>query len=161
MNTLIHDPHASELSKTVTITRLFDAPLALVWQAFTDPELLKQWWAPEHFDVPVCEVDLRPGGQMLLQMRSPDGQIMPMSAVYDEILPMQTLAFTSRAVEDEQGVPGLVGRNVLSFSAEAGKTRVELVASATCTPQWTMALAGMEMGWSQSFDKLARVLQAA
>ena len=58
---------------TVTITRVFDAPRALVWAAWTDPKRMAQWWGPKGFTNPVCELDLRVGGKIRIDMRAPDG----------------------------------------------------------------------------------------
>src|SRR5512133_1069200 len=70
--------HMADLgSKGVTLTRTFDAPREVVWRAWTDPKLLAKWWGPRMFTTPRCEVDVRPGGAILIDMRGPDGVIYP------------------------------------------------------------------------------------
>ena len=61
------------LERELTLTRVFDAPRELVFQAWTDPAHLKQWWGPQGFTTPACEVDLRVGGAWKIVMRFPDG----------------------------------------------------------------------------------------
>ena len=58
------------------ITRVFEAPRPLVWRAWTEAELFKQWFGPKGFTVPYCTIDLKIGGRVLLCMHSPDGQEM-------------------------------------------------------------------------------------
>ena len=65
------------LERELVITRIFDAPRELVFQAWTDPEHLKKWWGPHGFTNPVCDVDLRLGGRWSILMRGPDGTEYP------------------------------------------------------------------------------------
>ncbi len=58
----------------MVVTRVFDAPRALVWKAWTDPQYVMQWWGPKGFTAPFCKIDFRVGGKFLCCMRSPDGQ---------------------------------------------------------------------------------------
>ena len=87
--------HQNTQRKEVTITRLFDAPRALVFKAWTDPKQLAQWWGPHGFTTPVCEVDVRPGGALLIHMRGPDGVVYPNKGVFHEIVEPDRLVFTS------------------------------------------------------------------
>ena len=64
---------------SVTITRTFDAPRKLVWQAWTDPKMMAQWFGPRGFTNPFCELDVRPGGSLRIVMRGPDGNDYPMN----------------------------------------------------------------------------------
>src|ERR1700758_1480557 len=58
----------------MVVTRVFDAPRALVWKAWTDPQYVMQWWGPKGFTAPFCKIDFRVGGKFLWCMKSPDGQ---------------------------------------------------------------------------------------
>ena len=79
---------AKPLERQLTLTRVFDAPRELVFQAWTEPEHLKQWWGPNGFTTPACEVDLRVGGAWKIVMRFPDGaNEHTMQAVYREVSP--------------------------------------------------------------------------
>src|ERR1700685_968489 len=73
------------------IERIFDAPRQLVWNTWTTPELIMQWWGPEPFTSPTCKVDLRGGGKYLFCMRSPDGMDYCSGGIYKEILPNEKL----------------------------------------------------------------------
>ncbi len=142
--------------KELVLTRVLDAPRALVWQMWTDPKHLAQWWGPKGFTNPVCEVDLRPGGALVIHMRAPDGTLYPSRGVFHEIVEPERLVFTTTAFEDEQGIPQLEGLNTVTFSEENGKTKIVLKAVILkATPEMAGPLAGMEQGWSESLDKLA------
>src|ERR1700733_2730137 len=86
----------------VTITRVFDAPRDLVFAAWTDAKHLAKWWGPHHFTNPVCELDVRVGGAIRIDMRGPQGTVYPMTGVFHEIVPPERLVFTSTPL-DENG----------------------------------------------------------
>src|ERR1700704_4147210 len=71
----------------MVITRVFDAPRALVWKAWTDPQYVMQWWGPKGFTAPFCKIDFRVGGKFLCCMKSPDGQEGWNGGEYHEIVP--------------------------------------------------------------------------
>lgn len=146
--------------KEVVITRVFDAPRDLVFQAWTDPKHVAQWWGPRWFTNPVCEWDARPGGEIYIEMTAPDGMAAPMRGVFDEVDPPERLVFTGTALPDENGQPQLVTRNTITFDEQAdGKTLLTMRAEVIkAGPMAAGALAGMEEGWSQSLDKLAEHL---
>jgi uncharacterized protein YndB with AHSA1/START domain len=145
---------------SVTITRLLNAPRELVWQAWTDPVQLAQWWGPHGFTAPLCELDLRPGGTILIHMRGPAGSpfdmIMPMKGMFREIVAPERLVFVSSAFHDETGNPQLEVLNTLTLEERQGKTRLTLNAVVIkSTPATAGAIAGMKEGWAQSIEKLA------
>jgi uncharacterized protein YndB with AHSA1/START domain len=141
----------------MTIVRVFDAPRRLVWQAWTEPERLAQWFGPKGFTNPVCEVDARPGGMMRVTMESPDGSLYPMEAVYDEVVAPERLVWTTHVEHD--GNVSFDIRQVTTFVDRDGKTEVTTQAFVLrSTPEAAEALGGMEQGWSQSLDKLADAL---
>jgi uncharacterized protein YndB with AHSA1/START domain len=76
------------------LTRLIDAPRDQVWRCWTEPELLMQWFCPRPWSVAQAELDVRPGGRMLVVMQGPDGQQMPSPGVYLDVLPGRKLVFT-------------------------------------------------------------------
>src|SRR6266436_3288178 len=61
-------------TERMVVTRVFDAPRALVWEAWTNPKYVMQWWGPKGFTAPFCEMDFRVGGKFLCCMRAPDGR---------------------------------------------------------------------------------------
>ena len=75
----------SEIERMV-VTRVFDAPRELVWKAWTDPKYVMQWWGPQGFTAPFCEMDFRVGGKFLYCMRAPDGQEFWNGGEYHEIV---------------------------------------------------------------------------
>ncbi|MFC4440192.1 MULTISPECIES: SRPBCC family protein [Natrialbaceae] len=145
------------------IERTFDAPRERVWEAWTNPEQVEQWWGPEGFTVPRCEMDVRPGGSFHIDMEAPDGTIYPDEGEFHEVDEPERLVATSRAFEDEDGDFQLEVRQTVTFADRDGRTELTLEAEViTGTPEVADALEGMELGWSQSLDKLdAYVAQSA
>lgn len=143
----------------LVITRVLDAPRALVFRAWTDPKQVAQWWGPHGFTNPVCELDVRPGGAILIHMRGPDGVVYPDKGVFHEIEVPGRLVFMSSAVEDEEGNPQLEVLNTVTFADLGSKTTLTMHARVLkATPEVAGALAGMEEGWSQSLERLAEQL---
>lgn len=141
--------------RELVITRVLDAPRALVWKAWTDPKHLAQWWGPKGFTNPVCEVDVRPGGTIRIEMTGPDGVVYPMSGVFREIIAPERLVFISIA-EDKEGGPLLEALTTVTFAEHGGKTKLTVDARAVALVATAVQyLEGMEAGWSQSLDRLA------
>jgi uncharacterized protein YndB with AHSA1/START domain len=142
----------------LTITRVFDAPRELVFKAWTDTAHVAQWWGPKGFTNPVCEMDVRVGGAIRIHMRAPNGVVYPMTGVFKEISVPERLVFVSSAL-DEKGNSMFDILNTVLFADQRGKTAVTLQARVISTtalaPQY---LQGMEMGWSQSLDRLGAYL---
>lgn len=80
--------------RVLVLDRLMRAPRAAIWRCWTEPGLLKQWFAPAPFSVPVAELDVRPGGINRIVMRSPDGQDYPNAGVYLAVEPERRLVVT-------------------------------------------------------------------
>jgi len=153
---------ANGVGMEVNFTRVFDAPRRLVFKAWTDPKRVAQWWGPTGFTNPRCELDVRPGGAIRIDMRAPDGTVYPMSGVYQEIVEPERLVFTSIALDDA-GNPLFENLNTVTFTEHAGKTTITLQ---TCviksTDKALQYLKGMEIGWSMSLDRLeAHIMKAA
>ncbi len=149
---------ATEMHREVTLTRVFDAPRELVFRVWTEAEHLQRWWGPHHFTNPVCEIDARPNGAILIHMQGPDGITYPMTGTIDEIVPPERFVFTSQA-RDPEGNALLEARTTVTFEDEGGKTRLTVHASAVgLVPIAAQMLAGMEVGWSQSLERLGELL---
>jgi uncharacterized protein YndB with AHSA1/START domain len=158
----MNSPIVKPAERELVIERIFDAPRELVWKAWTDPKHVAQWWGPRGFTNPVCEMDVRPGGAILIHMRGPDGVVYPAKGVFREIVEPERLVFTDSAFEDEDGNPQLEVLTTVTFAEQGGKTKLTLHAIVIkSTPAVAEALAGMEEGWSQSLDKLAEYLAKA
>lgn len=146
---------AQPREREVVITRIFDAPRELVFEAWIDPKHLARWWGPKTFTNPVCEVDARVGGAWHIVMRGPDGSEYPCGGVYREIVKPERLVFTNIAT-DKEGKPILDGLTTVLFAEHGGKTKLTLQTRAVALVEYAVAyLAGMEAGWTQSLEKLA------
>jgi len=156
------------IEREVKIVRSFNAPLALVWQAWTDRKHVAQWWGPRGFTNPVCEWDARPGGRIHIVMRAaPEIAKMigradhPMTGEFTEVVPTERLAFVSTAVDDSGG-PLLEALTTVRFAERDGKTDMVLHASAKGFAEIAARmLEGMEAGWTQSIEKLEEHIGAA
>ncbi|MFD2922184.1 SRPBCC family protein [Halobacillus naozhouensis] len=87
-----------------TLERIFNAPRELVFKAFTEPEHVSQWWAPGGFTMPVCSIDLRPGGIWHYCFESPEGDRHWSRCVYQEIVEPEKIVYTS-TLSDEKANP--------------------------------------------------------
>jgi len=144
----------------LVLTRVFAAPRELVWKAWTEPEQLARWWGPKGFTNPVCEADAQAGGAIRIHMCGPDGTVYPMTGRFVELVEPESIVFSSAAL-DAEGKPMFEIMNTVTFTEHEGKTLLTLEAKITrataVAPQY---LKGMEMGWSQSLDRLAETLAA-
>ena len=98
------------------MTRIFEAPRHLVFEAMTRPDLLKRWFGPHGWSLVVCEVDLRVGGTWRYVLRGPEGREMGMHGVYKQITPPERFVSTE-AFDDYPGE----SLNTLTFTEEGGK----------------------------------------
>lgn len=144
------------------VERQFTAPRTLMFQAFTQPEHIKHWWAPQPFTIPVCTIDLRPGGIWHYSMRSPEGQDHWARSVYSEIVPPEKLVYTSTFADEHanptEGIPEHL--TTVTFTEEAGKTRVTaLIQFASVAAMKTALDMGMQQGMNMTWDYLAEYVQ--
>ena len=153
----------------LVVTRIIDAPLALVWKAWTDPEYVKRWWGPQYYTSPSCKIDLREGGKYIFAMRAPKeqgGQDSYTAGVYKKIVPMELLEFT-QGLADKDGNPidpAQMGmppdfpreiRTVVVFTAKRDMTELKITEYDWPVSQmYVYSLAGLH----QSIDKLAESL---
>lgn len=150
-------------TKHVVVTRLFDAPVERVWNAWADAEQVKRWWGPDGFTAPVARIDFREGGTSLVCMRSPDGQDFYNTWAYQNIVPMQRIEYIQNlADQDGQRIdPVTVGlredfpedvQTVVTFTALGEQTEVTMVEYGF--PDSVM-FEYAEMGLNQCLDKMA------
>ncbi|HXC54505.1 MAG TPA: SRPBCC family protein [Rhizomicrobium sp.] len=146
----------TDQSRELSINRLIDAPRASVYRCWSEPELLKQWFAPKPFTTPVAELDLRPGGGNLIVMRSAEGHEMPNRGQYLEIVPNARIVFTDAYIGDWQPSAKPFMTVILTFADEAGKTRyIARVRHWTAEDKATHEKMGFETGWGICTDQLA------
>ena len=138
----------------LVINRMFDAPRHIVWQAWTDPEQLKQWSAPRGFTIPVSDGDLRPGGRWHATMRQSDGTELKLGGEYREIVEPERLVFT-HAWYDESGKPGPETIVTVTLKERRGKTEMNFRQTGFTSGESRDGHAG---GWAECFDKLAELI---
>jgi uncharacterized protein YndB with AHSA1/START domain len=149
-------PGGRALLPQITVTRLFDAPRELVFEAWTNAERMKHWWGPNEFTTLRCELDPRPGGAIRIEMRAPDG-LAYLRGTVREIVPPERLVLAMN-VEDQQGNIIHEGVTIVTFAEESGKTRLTVHARidhSNVEPTPTDA-ARMEDSWNQILDHLAK-----
>jgi uncharacterized protein YndB with AHSA1/START domain len=142
--------------REVVIARVFDAPRELVWEAHTDPTHVRQWMlGPEGWSMPVCEIDLRPGGEWHFVWRKSDGTELDMRGAYREVTPPERVVQTESWGDDWPEA-----LNTLTLSEADGKTTVTITVLYTSSETRDSALqTGMKEGTVQSFDRLAEHLR--
>lgn len=150
-----HADPTPEDDRELVITRLIDAPRAKLFKAWTDPELLKQWFAPAPVTTPVAEMDVRPGGASLIVMRLPDGTEMPNRGVYLEVVENERLVFTDAFTEAWKPSQKPFMTGILTFEDEGGKTRYTArVRHWTAEDRKAHEEMGFHKGWGQCTDQL-------
>jgi uncharacterized protein YndB with AHSA1/START domain len=144
------------------VERQFTAPRTLMFQVFTQPEHLKRWWAPQPYTIPVCTIDLQPGGIWHYCMRSPEGQDQWARSVYREIVPPEKLTYTTTFADEHanpiEGMPEHL--TTLVFMEEAGKTSVTAHVQFASAAALSVAVdIGMLQGMSMTWDYLVEYVQ--
>ena len=140
--------------REVVMTRVFDAPRQMVFDAFSKPELLKRWFGPRGWSLVVCEVDLRVGGGFRFVMRGPDGRDMGMRGVYKEIQAPER----SVHMESFDDFPGESQVTAVMLE-QGGKTTLTVtVLYPSKEIRDAVIQSGMEHGAAESYDKLAEML---
>lgn len=158
----MNDTNEASGDRELVLVKTLEAPRQAVWRCWTEPELLKQWFAPRPWTTPHAEVDVRPGGTCLVVMRSPDGEDMANPGVYLEVVPNEKLVFTdaySKAWEPSEN-PFMTA--ILTFE-DAGSGRTRYTARAV---HWSQAdrerheKMGFHQGWGQCAEQLEAVARA-
>ncbi len=153
----------------LVVKRIIDAPLELVWQAWTDPQHVMKWWGPKYYTSPSAKIDLREGGKYVFCMRAPQeqgGQDSYTAGVYTKIVPMERLEFT-QGLSDKDGNPidptqiGMPSdfpkeiRTVVLFKPKGNLTELTITEYGwTPSPMYVYSYAGLQ----QSMDKMVEVL---
>ena len=155
-----------ESLKEITFDRAYDASLEAVWDAWTKPELIKQWWGPDNVTIPECEIDLRVGGRISIVMEAgpamgPNaGMKWPMAGTFTVVDDRAKLAYAVTAwFEGREDTSKIEQSQELSLAIEDGKTRLYLKAVIhSAGPDAGMAIEGMQYGYNQQLDKLTTFL---
>jgi uncharacterized protein YndB with AHSA1/START domain len=158
--------------RDLVVTRVFAAPIELVWKAWTDPEYVMRWWGPDHFTSPSAKIDFREGGTSLVCMRAPKefgGQDMYSTWVYQKIVPMERIEFIQNLADQDGNLidPLQIGmppefprdtRTVVTFK-DLGNGKTEMTVTEYNMPAADTELGrNAEIGLNQSLDKMAASL---
>ncbi|HEY0272466.1 MAG TPA: SRPBCC family protein [Chitinophaga sp.] len=122
----MEDQKSNTQDRELLISRMLDAPVELVWEAWTHPAHIAQWWGPNGFTNTITTMDLRPGGEWELVMHGPDGTDYPNKSVFREIVPLQKIVyehvsspkFTATITFEAQGAKTLLQWHMLFETAE-------------------------------------------
>ncbi len=170
-----NSPAAESDELDFVITRIFDAPRTLVFQAWTDPRHVTHWWGPKGFSNPVCQMDVRPGGAHRVVMRSPEGVDYPITGHFQEIVEPERIVMTMDCAEHPpewhdavkpnrqpgDNNPAGVMVQTVTFEDLNGKTKLTIRTRFKSREiQQAMLKLGMTEGWTGSLDRLAEVLAA-
>jgi uncharacterized protein YndB with AHSA1/START domain len=144
------------------IERVMNAPRELVWKAWTDPEMIKEWWGPNNVTIPECEVDLRVGGKIYIVMEAGEGMGQyqgtkwPMLGEYTVVEPNSNFSYKVKAWTEGQKEQTMIDQTTeLALSEENGKTNLKIKAVVhSAGPAAEMAVQGMQAGFIQQLAKL-------
>jgi uncharacterized protein YndB with AHSA1/START domain len=143
--------------RELVITRVFNAPRRLVFEALTKPEHVKRWYGPRRLTMTLCEIDLRPGGRWRYVLRDPDGNEHAFSGMYREIVPPERIVST----EGYEAMPGHDYLVTVTLAEQDGATtlRSHLLYQSVEDRDGHLK-SGMEPGMNETFDRLNEHLQA-
>ncbi len=140
--------------KELTISRLLKAPIDLVWEVWTDATHVGEWWGPFGFTSPVCHWDPKVGNSIYIDMKGPDGTIVPARGEFVEVTRPTKLVFRTHKIGND-GKPEVTLLNTMTLKEEGKNTRFELHMKATLVNvSGKRALAGMAVGTNQMLDKM-------
>lgn len=142
-------------SHALVLDRLIDAPRRNVYRAWTEPNLLRIWFAPQPWEIAEAQLDVRPGGSSLIVMKGPDGTLFPNRGVYLEVVENARIVFTDAYVSAWKPSPKPFMTVELSFSDDAGRTRYVATARHWSAEDKAMhEKMGFLEGWNLCADQL-------
>jgi uncharacterized protein YndB with AHSA1/START domain len=142
--------------REIVLTRVFDAPRRLVFEALTSCEHLKHWWGPRRYTVASCKMDFRPGGAYRIVQSGADGAEFGFRGEYREIVPPERIVQTF----EFEGMPGHVSVETLTLVEQDGKTTYTSTSVFDSVEDRDgMLQSGMEEGASETMDRLAEYLE--
>ena len=146
--------------RELVLTRLLDAPREKVFRAWTEPELMKEWFVPKPWTLASAEIDPRTGGRSFVVMRDPDGNEYPNDGIYLEVVKNEKIVFTDAYTIGWQPSQKPFFTGIITFEDEGGKTRYTARAR-----HWTMEAKeehekmGFHEGWGLCADQLGELLK--
>lgn len=143
--------------REIVMTRVFDAPRRLVFDAHTKPELVRQWLlGPPGWSMPVCEIDLRVGGTYRYVWRHTDGNEMGMGGVYREIVVPERIVATEKF--DESWYPGEAVDTIVLVEQAGQTTLTQTILYESREARDAVLKSPMESGVAAGYDRLAELL---
>ena len=154
---------ATQSDRELILTRIFNAPRELLWQVWTEPDHVAQWWGPKGFTTRVTALDFRPGGEWRYVMVGPDGTEYPAKGVFREIVLLERIVSTDEFDEGFESTmdidlpQGIVTTTI--FEDFDGKTKLTLqILHQTVADRQKHEKMGVVGGWNSSFDCLDEYL---
>lgn len=166
-NRAVHKNSTSQ-SPLVEISRVFQASVESLWSAWSEPEMLKQWWGPENYSCPDAKIDFRVGGKSLLAMKGPDGKVIWSGGTYEEIVPKTKIVSTDSFMDEkgnvisaeDAGMPGNWQSDTLYITVEfekLGENETKMGLSHEGIPKEMYD--DCVSGWNSSIDKLQKLVE--
>jgi len=142
--------------REIVMTRVFDAPRDLVFEAHTSCAHMSHWWGPRRYEVSTCEIDFRPGGSWRMVHRGEDGQEHGFHGEFREIVPPERIVWTF----EYEGMPGHVSVDTLTLEEQDGKTLLTASSVFQSTEDRDgMLQSGMESGAVETYERLDEYLE--
>lgn len=155
-------PHTLDRDHDLELTRVVDVPPDRVWEAWTTPELLTQWFAPKPYETPHCEIDLRPGGIFHTVMRSPDGEEFDGAGCYLEVVPNERLVWTSAlgpGYRPQSGDMPFTAIIELTPTGDGGTRYRAIAMHQNADDREQHAEMGFADGWGAALDQLVELVK--
>ena len=142
--------------REIVMTRVFDAPRDLVFEAHSSCEHLSRWWGPRRYEITSCEMDFRPGGAWRIVHRGPDGEEYGFRGEYREIVRPERIVWTF----EFEGMPGSVSVETMTLEEHDGKTTFTATSVYRSVQERdAMLQSGMEEGAAETMDRLDDYLE--
>jgi uncharacterized protein YndB with AHSA1/START domain len=143
--------------REIAMTREFNAPRDLVFEAHTSCEHMSRWWGPRKYEFADCDIDFRAGGKWRVVHRGPDGEEFAFRGEYREIVPPERIVWTF----EYEGFPGNVSVETLTLEERDGKTTMRTSSVYdTAEARDQMLESGMEEGARETMERLDEYLEA-
>jgi uncharacterized protein YndB with AHSA1/START domain len=150
---------ATPTEKEIVVTRVFNAPRQLVFDAFTKPELLKRWlFGPADWTLEVCEVDLRVGGSYRYVWRSPRGEEMGMGGVHREVVPPERIVATQ--LFDQDWTNGEAIGTIILTEQDGKTTLTNTILYSSREARDAVLKTPMDKGMAAGYDRLEQILES-
>jgi uncharacterized protein YndB with AHSA1/START domain len=145
-------------SREIVITRVFDAPREVIWNAWTDPKQVVRWWGPRGFSLTIHEMDVRPGGVWNHTLHGPDGTDYPTMSVFIEVVKPERIVYSMMG--GKKGDPGHQSEVTWTFEAQGDRTKLTLrmLFSSAEVHDHAVKTYGAVEGGNQTLDRLGEHL---